>query len=146
MIFRVSVSFFFLQIRRPPRYTRTDTLFPYTALFRSLFRSPTPAALAHVTTTLLTQAEQGDVTGPMPLMPLHQWFFDQQQVQVAHWNQSMLADSDRRLEPAIVQATLDRLVAHHDALRLRFTDVDGQWQAHIAPVADRKSTRLNSSP
>src|SRR3546814_5337719 len=80
MIFRVSVSFFFLQIRRPPRYTRTDTLFPYTALFRSLFRSPTPAALAHVTTTLLTQAEQGDVTGPMPLMPLHQWFFDQQQV------------------------------------------------------------------
>src|SRR3546814_1046691 len=28
-------SFFFLVIRRPPRSTRTDTLFPYTALFRS---------------------------------------------------------------------------------------------------------------
>src|SRR3546814_2589297 len=27
--------FFFLQIRRPPRSTRTDTLFPYTSLFRS---------------------------------------------------------------------------------------------------------------
>src|SRR3546814_12911324 len=27
--------FFFLMIRRPPRSTRTDTLFPYTALFRS---------------------------------------------------------------------------------------------------------------
>src|SRR3546814_13542512 len=27
--------FFFLMIRRPPRYTRTDTLFPYTPLFRS---------------------------------------------------------------------------------------------------------------
>src|SRR3546814_11403099 len=27
--------FFFLMIRRPPRYTRTDTLFPYTTLFRS---------------------------------------------------------------------------------------------------------------
>src|SRR3546814_8939821 len=25
----------FLMIRRPPRYTRTDTLFPYTTLFRS---------------------------------------------------------------------------------------------------------------
>src|SRR3546814_7490340 len=25
-------------IRRPPRSTRTDTLFPYTTLFRSLFR------------------------------------------------------------------------------------------------------------
>src|SRR3546814_14990765 len=27
--------FFFLRIRRPPRTTRTDTLFPYTTLFRS---------------------------------------------------------------------------------------------------------------
>src|SRR3546814_14510318 len=26
---------FFLKIRRPPRSTRTDTLFPYTTLFRS---------------------------------------------------------------------------------------------------------------
>src|SRR3546814_13693302 len=30
---------FFLMIRRPPRSTRTDTLFPYTTLFRS---SPHP--------------------------------------------------------------------------------------------------------
>src|SRR3546814_15477287 len=29
------VSSFFLMIRRPPRSTRTDTLFPYTTLFRS---------------------------------------------------------------------------------------------------------------
>src|SRR3546814_16182207 len=28
--------FFFLMIRRPPRSTRTDTLFPYTTLFRSI--------------------------------------------------------------------------------------------------------------
>src|SRR3546814_3606502 len=30
----------FLNIRRPPRSTRTDTLFPYTTLFRSLFDPP----------------------------------------------------------------------------------------------------------
>src|SRR3546814_18673798 len=35
--------FFFLMIRRPPRSTRTDTLFPYTTLFRSLHVDP----LAH---------------------------------------------------------------------------------------------------
>src|SRR3546814_17409650 len=29
-------KFFFLMIRRPPRSTRTDTLFPYTTLFRSV--------------------------------------------------------------------------------------------------------------
>src|SRR3546814_3385561 len=30
-----SSLFFFLMLRRPPRSTRTDTLFPYTTLFRS---------------------------------------------------------------------------------------------------------------
>src|SRR3546814_7247472 len=32
--------FFFLMIRRPPRSTRTDTLFPYTTLFRSWKERP----------------------------------------------------------------------------------------------------------
>src|SRR3546814_1016026 len=36
MISYYSIFFFFLMIRRPPRSTRTDTLFPYTTLFRSL--------------------------------------------------------------------------------------------------------------
>src|SRR3546814_20525307 len=35
IVVRLSVIFFFLMIRRPPRSTRTDTLFPYTTLFRS---------------------------------------------------------------------------------------------------------------
>src|SRR3546814_21197848 len=30
--------FFFLRIRRPPKSKRTDTLFPYTTLFRSAMR------------------------------------------------------------------------------------------------------------
>src|SRR3546814_1623641 len=34
----IVLFFFFLMIRRPPRSTRTDTLFPYTTLFRSLGR------------------------------------------------------------------------------------------------------------
>src|SRR3546814_20089183 len=34
--------FLFLMIRRPPRSTRTDTLFPYTTLFRSLARPHQP--------------------------------------------------------------------------------------------------------
>src|SRR3546814_6996970 len=44
---------FFLMIRRPPRSTRTDTLFPYTTLFRSVnmikfyyHPSPNPAKIA----------------------------------------------------------------------------------------------------
>src|SRR3546814_14891691 len=32
---RICIKLFFFMIRRPPRSTRTDTLFPYTTLFRS---------------------------------------------------------------------------------------------------------------
>src|SRR3546814_940954 len=35
----IDYSFFVLMIRRPPRSTRTDTLFPYTTLFRSYLSS-----------------------------------------------------------------------------------------------------------
>src|SRR3546814_9850391 len=40
------VYFFFLIIRRPPRSTRTDTLFPYTTLFRSQDRGAGELVLA----------------------------------------------------------------------------------------------------
>src|SRR3546814_11886858 len=47
LCYRSSVAiFFFLLIRRPPRSTRTDTLFPYTTLFRSVLAPDRlPAAL-----------------------------------------------------------------------------------------------------
>src|SRR3546814_20686255 len=35
ILYFFELSVFFLMIRRPPRSTRTDTLFPYTTLFRS---------------------------------------------------------------------------------------------------------------
>src|SRR3546814_17608166 len=42
--------FFFLIIRRPPRSTRTDTLFPYTTLFRSTAQEQTFLSLLRMTT------------------------------------------------------------------------------------------------
>src|SRR3546814_15873641 len=38
LVITVILLLFFLMIRRPPRSTRTDTLFPYTTLFRSTGR------------------------------------------------------------------------------------------------------------
>src|SRR3546814_12111514 len=62
-IFSNIFCFFFLMIRRPPRSTRTDTLFPYTTLFRSadlaslnfeymLYHHIEPLNRAKATTTL----------------------------------------------------------------------------------------------
>src|SRR3546814_2452344 len=53
-----SVCVFFLMIRRPPRSTRTDTLFPYTTLFRSSRKGQ--LAIAH---TVLNRMRSRDFPG-----------------------------------------------------------------------------------
>src|SRR3546814_16802688 len=64
--------FFFLMIRRPPRSTRTDTLFPYTTLFRSAKGGARRRKLVHHSTFgaqsrdqyfLAAQEEGGRETG-----------------------------------------------------------------------------------
>src|SRR3546814_9811149 len=70
--------FFFLMIRRPPRSTRTDTLFPYTTLFRS---GPWPIAAAQQrrlfaarSTRCSHRAWHGQALRP-PLCRLHPYDF-----------------------------------------------------------------------
>src|SRR3546814_1205369 len=53
-----SVCFFFLMMRRPPRSTRTDTLFPYTTLFRSASREGSCALPADRSITRVATAAQ----------------------------------------------------------------------------------------
>src|SRR3546814_20214007 len=54
------VSFFFLMIRRPPRSTRTDTLFPYTTLFRSDRGGPFPPGALHIARPHLFDRERAE--------------------------------------------------------------------------------------
>src|SRR3546814_15194216 len=56
----VLYCFFFLMIRRPPIFTRTDTLFPYTTLFRS-------ACHARATPWLAEEAGRQRYSGNRPL-------------------------------------------------------------------------------
>src|SRR3546814_1995489 len=55
--------FFFLKIRRPPRSTRTDTLFPYTTLFRSLRRN-SPRLLTRRRLGKLPKSKLGEAFPP----------------------------------------------------------------------------------
>src|SRR3546814_19992931 len=52
--------FFFLMIRRPPRSTRTDTLFPYTTLFRSEVKELRPGRTTGVVVLRSTVHNQRD--------------------------------------------------------------------------------------
>src|SRR3546814_5846686 len=58
----VPVFLFLLMIRRPPRSTRTDTLFPYTTLFRSASDRRTLRGITVLNTTLPKQARTSSAT------------------------------------------------------------------------------------
>ncbi|WEF32912.1 non-ribosomal peptide synthetase [Pseudoduganella chitinolytica] len=75
--------------------------------------------------------ESGLLVGAARLLPVQQWFFQQQFDQPGQWSQAFVIRTPR-LDPARLQACIDRLFAHHDAFRLRF--IDGARQ-HYADAA-----------
>src|SRR3546814_10268130 len=59
-------------IRRPPRYTRTDTLFPYTTLFRSAFEMAFLTEMAGQNGHEVGIALRGEHRERVPERPDHQ--------------------------------------------------------------------------
>src|SRR3546814_1993175 len=57
------IFFFFLRIRRPPRSTRTYTLFPYTTLFRSHHLGQLPAYAGHLPSAVGAPARPAAAAG-----------------------------------------------------------------------------------
>ncbi|NKE60129.1 amino acid adenylation domain-containing protein [Lentzea sp. PSKA42] len=78
----------------------------------------------------VTLAEQGVVTGPVPLTPIQHWFLAQDIPDRDHWNWSGMFELAPGTDPDRLAGALGVLVAHHDALRIRFSP-DGQYNAPI---------------
>ena len=91
---------------------------------RQLFQTPTIAALAAtVGERTAIDAEQGEVTGPVMATPIQRWWLEQDFTDRHHWNQSFFFEVRDRLDPAILEEVLEKLISHHDALRLRLSDL-----------------------
>lgn len=96
---------------------------------RQMFQQQTIEALASVVnTTAHLQAEQGTVEGLVPLTPIQHWFFAQKMKAAHHWNQSALLQLAEQIDSSILEKAINTLLWHHDALRLRFTQQEGEWQ------------------
>ncbi|RQV08992.1 amino acid adenylation domain-containing protein [Burkholderia cenocepacia] len=119
---------------------------------KQVFEHPSIAQMAQVARALdaaaavPAAAERHDA---QPLTPIQATFFDKHPDGLAHWNQSVLLEVRDALDPAVLEATLHRLVARHDALRLRFeraADASPQapasryWRQRVAP--DEPATLL----
>jgi amino acid adenylation domain-containing protein len=104
---------------------------------KQLFQHQTIAELAAVAGTInLVQSEQSLVTGVVPLTPIQHWFFGQNLPEPHHFNQSFLLEVPANLQPELLKQALQKLLYHHDALRLRFVQQEGQWQQYNSDVSD----------
>ncbi len=119
-----------LSIQITTRARRADILITP----RQLFQHQTVAELAAVANAApVARAEQGPVSGPVPLTPIQRWFLDADPVDPQHFNQAVLLATARRLDPAHLGTALARLAVHHDALRLRFRCEAGGWLQEALP-------------
>ncbi|WP_312878604.1 phosphopantetheine-binding protein, partial [Lentzea indica] len=78
-------------------------------------------ALAVRDTPAVSLAEQGVVTGPVPFTPIQRWFLAQDIPDRDHWNWSGMFELAPGTDADRLALALDAVVAHHDALRIRFT-------------------------
>jgi amino acid adenylation domain-containing protein/non-ribosomal peptide synthase protein (TIGR01720 family) len=108
---------------------------------KQLFGQQTIAALATVATVASPQdaartkpgssaaAAPKDAAGAQPLLPIQVRFFEQQMTDRHHWNQALLLRPNNRLDWSVFRRALSAVVAHHDALSLRFEQTNGSWRA-----------------
>jgi len=114
---------------------------------KQLLAHQTIAELAAVAnTSLVMQVEQGLVTGEVLLTPIQQWFFEQNFPNNHHFNQSFLLSVPSDFQPEVLEQIWQKLLVHHDALRLRFTQFNHHWQQiHSAPSDGFTVTQIDLS-
>ncbi|MBW3571399.1 MAG: amino acid adenylation domain-containing protein, partial [Gemmatimonadetes bacterium] len=107
---------------------------------RQMFVHQSIAELAQVATAAQpVQAEQGAVTGPVPLMPTQRWFLEQEQPEPHHWNMGILLESPRPLDGDALQRAAAALLDHHDVLRTRFARTAQGWTQRIGEPGEAPS-------
>ncbi|QBF27507.1 amino acid adenylation domain-containing protein [Pseudomonas tructae] len=111
---------------------------------KALFQHQTVQGLATVASLDDGQLtiDQGPVQGDLPLLPFQRVFFETVSSSQHHWNQSVSLRLTRSVPAPMLERALAVLVAHHDALRLRFVQHDGDWLASHADLAAAEQPML----
>ncbi|MGG0386324.1 amino acid adenylation domain-containing protein [Priestia filamentosa] len=111
---------------------------------KQMFECPTIAELAQVVIeTQGVQAEQGVVTGDVPLTPIQYWFFEQEHPRPEYWNQSMLLRVKERLDMKLLEGAILNLLKHHDALRFRYKQLpNGTWRQRNEGIDEQSVLRV----
>ncbi|MFZ5893337.1 MAG: non-ribosomal peptide synthase/polyketide synthase [Myxococcota bacterium] len=100
---------------------------------KQIFEYQSLAALASVAETAeIGETSEETPAGGVPLTPIQAWFFQQELPDPHHYNQSLLLEVGTSLDMARLEQALERLVTHHDSLRLRYQRGEHGWQQRYA--------------
>ncbi|HSE17009.1 MAG TPA: amino acid adenylation domain-containing protein [Pyrinomonadaceae bacterium] len=101
---------------------------------KQLFQYQTIAELAAAANeTQTVAAEQGLVTGELPLTPIQRRFVEHlPPLDLNHWNHAFLLEVKEGAEPSHLRQIVQVLMRHHDALRLRLGAHENDWRQSIA--------------
>jgi len=104
---------------------------------RQMFEQQTVAELALVVGgEEQIEAEQGIVKGGLPLLPIQRRFFELVTVEPHHYNQAIFLETTEKPDGERLEAIISHLLAHHDALRLRFRKESEGWKQWITEGED----------
>ncbi|HET6976585.1 MAG TPA: MupA/Atu3671 family FMN-dependent luciferase-like monooxygenase [Pyrinomonadaceae bacterium] len=104
-----------------------------------IFEHQTLAELAEkVGSQSLLQAEQGQVTGPVPITPSQQRWLTTGSIDDVNKTTALIVDLQPDVDPELLEQALEQLISHHDALRLRFTQDGPDWQQFNGPIEHRR--------
>ncbi|HXK09666.1 MAG TPA: amino acid adenylation domain-containing protein [Vicinamibacteria bacterium] len=113
---------------------------------KQLFQNQTVGELAAVAGRAApVEAEQGVLTGEVPLTPIQRWFFEQDLEDLAHFNQAALLVPPPDLGAEALREVARALESHHDALRLRFSREGRGWRQEIRASTEDAFVRVDLS-
>jgi non-ribosomal peptide synthase protein (TIGR01720 family) len=93
------------------------------------------ASVANLVDEPVVDVESDSAVGQVALTPIQRWFFSQEFTEPHRWDQAVVVDLATRLDPDLLNAAMQAVVAHHDVLRSRFLRGDDGWTQVVGSVA-----------
>jgi len=100
-------------------------------LVKDLFQANDIRDLAGRVTIAENAARTEGIVGLVPLTPIQEWFFQEHEHDLHHFNQSVLLRCSIRLDEAGVRKVFERLHHHHDMLRATFCRTSDGWTQEV---------------
>ncbi|SEN90842.1 non-ribosomal peptide synthase domain TIGR01720/amino acid adenylation domain-containing protein [Chitinophaga rupis] len=93
---------------------------------KQLFDKPVLAEAALLMVPAVKMADQSEVTGEVPFMPIHQEVFLADETDQHHYNQAMMLFSEDGFDQEGVRRVFEKIMEHHDALRIVMDREEGR--------------------